>query len=60
MGYTSVGILLRDMKTDELFTVSENSDKVEEEYEIGDEYRKSTIIRFPSSLGITGHVYNSG
>lgn len=60
MGFDAVGILLRDTKTQELFTISENSDKLEEEYEPGDEYRKNTLIRFPSSLGITGNVYSTG
>jgi hypothetical protein len=40
-----------------LFTISENSERIDEEFEAGDEYRKATIIRFPSSLGVTGHVY---
>ena len=59
-GFEGIGILLRDLKTQELFTISENHDKAIEEEEPGDEFRKSTIIRFPSSLGITGNVFTSG
>lgn len=40
--------------------MSENYDRAFEEEEKGDEYRKPTIIRFPSCLGITGQVYESG
>jgi hypothetical protein len=43
-----------------LFTISENFEKLDSDYEMGDEFRKSTIIKFPSSLGVTGTVYGSG
>jgi hypothetical protein len=56
-GFEGLGILLRDLKTDDLYTISENTEKHGEEEMPGDEYRKGTIIRFPSSIGITGHVF---
>lgn len=59
-GFDALGILLRDAKTQELFTISENNERAPEEEEPGDEFRKATVIRFPSTLGITGHVFNTG
>lgn len=60
-GFDAIGILLRDLKSQELFTISENSDTiVHEDEEAGDQFRKATIIRFPSSLGVTGYVFNHG
>jgi hypothetical protein len=35
-------------------------DKIIDEEELGDQFRQATIIRFPSSLGVTGSVYSSG
>lgn len=60
MGFDGIGILLKDTKTSELYTISENFDKIDLDYEMGDEFRKSTIIKFPSSLGVTGYVFGSG
>lgn len=57
--FESIGILLRDLKTQELFTIAESFDLTGNE-EKGDEFKNTTIIRFPSSLGVTGYVYNSG
>lgn len=59
-GFDAIGILLRDLKTQELFTISENSDVIIGQEQAGDQYKKATIIRFPSSLGVTGYVFNHG
>ena len=37
--------------------MAENYDQHEDQQ---DNFRNNTIIRFPSSLGVTGFVYNSG
>eukprot|EP00347_Sterkiella_histriomuscorum_P010193 403377247 len=57
--FESIGILLRDLKSQELFTIAESFENLGQE-ENGDEFKNTTIIRFPSSLGVTGFVYNTG
>lgn len=61
-GFDSLGILLRDLKTHELFTIAETYERsgVDGMEEPGEEFKNTTIIRFPSSLGVTGFVYNQG
>ena len=61
-GFESIGVLFRDEKSqdgDELFTIAEVNEKQWGE-EPGDEYQGTTIIKFPTSLGVTGNVYHSG
>jgi hypothetical protein len=57
--FESIGILLRDLKSQELFTIAESYENQDNE-EKGDEFKNTMIIRFPSSLGVTGYVYNTG
>uniref|UniRef100_A0A7S3J7C4 GAF domain-containing protein n=1 Tax=Euplotes harpa TaxID=151035 RepID=A0A7S3J7C4_9SPIT len=59
-GFESVGILLLDTKTKDLFTIAyiQKDEKVVGE---GAEYAESSdIISFPSTLGITGLVFQTG
>ena len=55
MNFEAVGVLLYDKKLDKLYSVTEES-KVETD--IQDE--TDTMIKFPSTLGITGIVFQSG
>lgn len=45
-GFEGIGILLRDLKTNEYFTLSENLIDIDEN-EVGAEFREGTIIKFP-------------
>ena len=56
--FESVGILLRDLKTNELFSIAESFENSDNEQN-GDEFKNTTIIRYPSSLGVTGYVYSN-
>ena len=59
-GFESVGVLLLDTKTKDLFTITDVH-KEKNEIKEGDEYAEwSDTISFPSNLGITGHVYHTG
>jgi transcriptional regulator with GAF, ATPase, and Fis domain len=58
--FESVGVLLLDTKTNDLFTIAD-IDMTEEELKNGQEYTASKdIISFPSTLGITGHAFQQG
>ena len=59
-GFEGLGLLLRDTKTNELFSMSEDSRVDNKAEEPGDEFRPGTIIMFPSSIGITGKVFKEG
>eukprot|EP00350_Pseudokeronopsis_sp_OXSARD2_P013016 CAMPEP_0170568336 /NCGR_PEP_ID=MMETSP0211-20121228/81114_1 /TAXON_ID=311385 /ORGANISM="Pseudokeronopsis sp., Strain OXSARD2" /LENGTH=66 /DNA_ID=CAMNT_0010890163 /DNA_START=1240 /DNA_END=1440 /DNA_ORIENTATION=+ len=60
MGFEGVGILLKDQKSQELYTITENVELLNGIYENGDEFRSTTIIRFPTSMGISGYAYTNG
>lgn len=56
-GFESVGILLLDMKSHNLFTVSDSTtDEIglDEEFSAND-----TVISFPNNLGISGSVFQN-
>lgn len=58
--FESVGVLLLDTKTDDLFTIAD-IDMTDEELKNGKEYSDSKdIISFPSTLGITGYAFQEG
>ena len=58
-GFESVGVLLLDTKTMDLFTIAEIQKDMSDVKE-GDEYAESgDTISFPSTLGITGQVYQT-
>jgi hypothetical protein len=65
--FESVGILLKDQQTEELFTFVETSDSkvMKNEKEERDNYKeinpKNDVVtmKIPTKLGVTGHVYKS-
>ena len=62
-GFDSVGVLLLDTKTNDLFTISDIQITGHEDRKLqeGEEYWQSKeIINFPSNLGISGSVFQKG
>lgn len=65
--FESVGILLKDQQTEELFTFVETSDSkvMKNEKEERDNYKeinpKNDVVtmKIPTKLGVTGHVYKT-
>ena len=59
-GFESVGVLLSDTKTKDLFTITDFQ-KDKKDIKEGDEYAEwSDTISIPSNLGLTGQVYKTG
>jgi len=59
-GFEAVGILLTDTKHGELFTIAENADTQHQLPNTADQYKAASYIRFPTGIGLTGHVYTTG
>ena len=59
-GFDAIGVLLKDQKTGDLFTISEVN-RAEENLKGEDAYRKpNSTIKFPATLGISGMVMRTG
>jgi hypothetical protein len=66
-GFESVGILLRDQQTQELFTfvetfdskVMKNEKAIEQNYNEIDPKNDVVTMKIPSTIGVTSHVYKT-
>lgn len=53
-GFEGLGIMFRDVKSDEYFTIEENQAQEEGKEQNGEEFKEGTYISFPTTIGITG------
>lgn len=67
-GFEGASILLKDVKTNLLFTINEitkdnKDEKLQEKFEVGDacapEMRRTVKITYPPNIGISGQVFNN-
>jgi hypothetical protein len=58
-GFEAIGILLRDDKTNELFSINETAESLSHYDFEYPKFMEAVKINSPSCMGVSGHVFKS-